>query len=143
MEIDGIHLSEEQTAYIVERIERFHEECEERLNFIAPYLRKHQFLPVTYNFGEAFGILPDGSAGRLLYDVGHESEVQRIDSFLLAMGILTTAARQHPALKSMLPQRPQSATTCEFCKGDGYSPTYPNLICQCGGLGWVAGGRAP
>lgn len=48
---------------------------------------------------------------------------------------LYQGARLYPWLLGLLPERPADAQICSQCDGTGHLPL--NLICYCGGAGWV------
>lgn len=54
--------------------------------------------------------------------------------------VLAQAAERYPALASLRPQRQPGDPACPSCHGTGAMGPYPNLICECGGLGWVPAG---
>jgi len=51
--------------------------------------------------------------------------------------VLAEAARRYPELASLKPLRAPSDPVCPSCKGAGGVAHYPNLICECGNLGWI------
>jgi len=59
--------------------------------------------------------------------------------------VLALAAARYPALASLRPVRQPDDPTCQTCGGTG-RPTLPpdvdNIICECGGLGWIPAGSA-
>lgn len=48
---------------------------------------------------------------------------------------------KYPELKLLIPQRPVDALECPECEGSGgfghLDPAVRDVICSCGGLGWV------
>ncbi|MFL5322085.1 MAG: hypothetical protein ACJ790_20655 [Myxococcaceae bacterium] len=49
---------------------------------------------------------------------------------------IAQAAHQFPALKELLPARPEGALTCSRCRGSGIAPNQTGVACDCDGLGW-------
>lgn len=50
---------------------------------------------------------------------------------------LIYAAERNPDLACLLPERPESATSCEACKGSGRFRDTRALCYDCLGLGWI------
>lgn len=101
---------------------------------------KFEILPMLYDFGDCLAIKFDGQIVAMPWDPPHELEVisdPRTIRIILAQG-----ARKHPTLQCLVPQRPAEALDCAKCKGTGQWPSaieynQPNLVCYCGGLGWL------
>lgn len=53
-----------------------------------------------------------------------------------AVNALAQAARHHPELRELLPERPAGARACEACQGSGQPLAWGP--CRCAGLGWLA-----
>jgi len=49
--------------------------------------------------------------------------------------VLAQAAERYASLASLRPQRRPGDPSCPTCHGTGKT-AYPNLMCECGGLGW-------
>jgi len=53
---------------------------------------------------------------------------------------LAVGSRRYPALKGIRPERKAESIPCTSCDGSGRIAGAPeNLICACGGLGWMPG----
>ena len=138
MNIQGVTVSEELSAYISARIAGFEHECEENRRWLLPYVRKHQILPLFLDWLETVGIQKDGSVRKFSADGEHSQyeglrviEEQNLFTYSLVQG-----AKYYPPLQSIIPQRPDNAINCKSCSGAGSSEFHPNVICACGGLGW-------
>ena len=60
---------------------------------------------------------------------------ERMRNVALYQGSLT-----YPELKSLIPARPADAKDCPYCAAKGFDPSSlgkQNIVCYCGGLGWV------
>ena len=139
MNIKGVALSEELSAFISARITGFEHECEKNRRWLLPYVRKHQILPLFLNWLETVGIQQDGSVRKFSAD-GEQFEYEGlriIEEPSLFICSLVQGAKYYPPLNAIIPQRPKSSTTCNSCGGTGSIEFHPNVICSCGGLGWL------
>ena len=105
---------------------------------LREWATRHRALPVTFDMGGFYAIrLPDEvvSCGwDDPEDVAVESNAQ------VANGILYRAALIHPSLAELVPARPAAAIDCPQCQAVASSAAdarVENLVCSCGGLGWV------
>jgi hypothetical protein len=70
-----------------------------------------------------------------LQDVRIESEPR------IRNGMLFQAAMRFPELLPLVPDRSAESRDCPHCSGTGHVVGFPpeidNLVCYCGGLGWI------
>jgi hypothetical protein len=125
--------------FIRERIEKFDIEAPRELQWQAGYVREHQALPLYLGWTETLGIRADG----LLIRWSTENEWPGVREFGDSTWVniaLVQGAIRFPQLQSLIPKRPATATTCETCQGTGklgLPPEYADVICKCGGIGWI------
>jgi hypothetical protein len=112
-----------------------------RLESLTQAVREHEFLPLYLGWIAALGIRPDGSFVYFEYEPVPKPVRPLEESFWQRMAILQ-GAKEYPELRALLPERPAIATTCSSCHGAGELAGLPQLICGCGGLGWVIPGEA-
>jgi|SRR6478609_7241788 len=127
----------EDSDFISTRITRLQEESSPERLWQLPYVVEFGALPVYMGWTETFGIRPDGALVRW----STESEyigILPITAHIDANLTLVSAARRFPDLRHLVPSRPPHATTCATCGGSG-DPAIPgcDLICSCGGTGWL------
>ena len=102
--------------------------------------RRHRALPVYGDFmgywmltlrGE-LAFVPDDAQGTIELVRGLPVERSAIHV------AFAQAARRYPVLAPYCPQRIAADLTCTHCDGTGRIRGAPaNIICQCGGLGWL------
>lgn len=103
---------------------------------------KLNFLPVTLNFFDAYGIDLDGNVVYTdLYKV--DLKLNLVTDSFIRRSILCQTAKKFPELKELLPKRPKHSIDCAECSGSGIHPfnaelnfEHEAIICACGGLGW-------
>jgi hypothetical protein len=129
-------LGPEEQEFIRERIARFAEEAPPNLRWQAEHVRLNQALPLYVGWTETAGIRADGSLVRwVTEDVTNTQELADATWVNLA---LVQGATRYPRLRSLIPSRPSSAKTCDACDGAGrMTGQPPNVICCCGGIGWL------
>ncbi|MBS0193987.1 MAG: hypothetical protein JSR34_07050 [Proteobacteria bacterium] len=123
---------------MTERIARFEQESAENQIWLAPYVRQFNILPLWSAWFETVGIRPDGSIRKFSADGDHvEYEGLRlVEERPVVVFSLLEGAKRYPCLQQVVPQRPVDAVTCERCGGNGLGA---NIICVCGGIGWLTG----
>jgi hypothetical protein len=131
-------LSAEISAEIDRCIEAYLTGDDERLEWVRAAVRQHRFLPVYLGWVAVLGLRPDGSVVRWNHDEGDEGPVREIDPFWIRL-TLHHAGRDHPRLAALIPPRPPGATDCRACGGSGDVAGLPEMVCECGGLGWRLG----
>lgn len=112
--------------------------------WVRKAVREHVFLPVHVGWVAALGIRPDGTVVRWEHE-DRPGEAPRAEAnpywqrFVVAEG-----ARKYPALGVLVPARPDHARDCSACGGTGELARTNDgveLLCQCGGLGWLLDGE--
>jgi hypothetical protein len=129
----------EESEFIRRRIERFAEEAPAELHWQVEHVRVNQALPLYVGWTETAGIRADGTLVRwVTEDVTNTHELADDTWINLA---LVQGATRYPELRGLIPARPTGAKTCEGCKGAGRIPGMAaNVICACGGIGWLPPG---
>ena len=132
-----IEVTAEEEVFIRERIERFSVEGPENLQWQLPHIRLHGALPLYVGWTESAGIQPDGTLVR--WSTEHEwAGARELDDRTWVNLALVQGADRYPPLRRLIPSRPKSARTCTACNGAGRFPQKPDIICECGGVGWIA-----
>jgi hypothetical protein len=99
---------------------------------------KSGILPLTGDWGGCTGIRADGEIVFFLWDNPDDVQVET-DPRLRNLAIFQ-GAKRFPELAMLIPPRPADAVTCGHCDGSGVMPEFPeieNIVCYCGGLGWL------
>jgi hypothetical protein len=131
-----VQLTAEEVAFIRERIDRFPVEAPANLQWQLPYVSTHAALPPYIGWTETAGIQGDGTLVRWLTENDWPGgELAERTWVILA---LVQGAHRYPKLQRLVPSRPAGAVTCSACKGLGRFPQMPEIICECGGVGWIA-----
>jgi len=98
-------------------------------------VENHVFLPLYVGWVATLGIRPDGSFVRWTHDDG--GSVEPLDDAFWQRMAICQGVKKYPELRSLLPERPSRAETCSVCDGAGERAGAPQIICECGGAGWV------
>lgn len=104
--------------------------------------QKYWILPCLLVAGGWYGLTPEGTIKSLGWELQDEPE-EESDRRVCNM-VLYQATIRYPELELELPVKGQSDRTCPHCNGTGrdpYSETIENLVCYCGGLGWIPSDR--
>jgi hypothetical protein len=119
--------------------------------FIASWAKESRCLPVYCDWTHAFGVTEDGSVFAYEHDPWPQASLtpanERIplNAKVSDPSWLNVALRHgmkaYPWLEDLLPERPSDAQDCSQCSGTGRIPIAADLVCHCGGSGWVPGGR--
>ena len=107
---------------------------DERLEWVRGAVRTHHFLPLHLGWVTTLGVCPDGSLIRWDHEDAPEA-VTAVDDPFLTRWALGVGCSKFPDLRQLLPERPARAVSCNVCGGDG--EVGPDLLCKCGGLGWL------
>ncbi len=99
---------------------------------------RHAALPLYRGWTCTIAICTDGRILAWESDFGEIMSEPVEDIFIRTS--LFRAASVHPEMCSLMPRRSDNAATCDMCAGTGiiqYRELPANLICQCGGVGWL------
>lgn len=106
------------------------------LAWLREGVRRHGFLPLHLGWTEVLGVLPDGKLVRWPHEDAPDSLEELVEPFWRRVA-LVQGARTYPNLGLKFPERPDGAADCLVCGGRGQFPARPEVICACGGTGWV------
>jgi len=130
-------VSPEDCAFIAARILAFGSEAPPERRWLLPFVEEFGALPLYLGWTETLGILPDGSLVRWSTESEY-SGLRPVTNQADASVALVEGSRRYPELAHLIPKRPAHATTCTACAGTGRAPVPSGeLICACGGTGWV------
>ncbi len=102
----------------------------------AEFAEAHDVLVLAADMGGFAGIRPDGE----LVEVGWDAPAAKpITSRRWRDLVLLSGRRFYPELESLLPTRHSSDVDCDSCGGSGkvLEGKLENVVCTCGGLGWI------
>ena len=131
----------EHSQFIRAKVARFADEAPSELQWQAEYVRVHHALPLYLGWTETLGIRADGTLVRWATE-GDWSDAREADDTWVNLAIVQGALR-YPELRSLIPERPDAAISCDQGQGTGklgLSPEFSNVICRCGGIGWIPTG---
>lgn len=101
---------------------------------------KLKVLPLYLDWSGAFGIRPNGDFFSFIYNkpYGIKKDYNQRE----INGVLFQGLKNYPELKELMPVRTSESIECNSCQGTGIAPlaeqlSISNLICYCGGLGWL------
>ncbi len=97
-------------------------------------------LPLLPDMGGCYFIRPSGEIISVAWDEPKSVQVEtepRICNIAMFQG-----SKRYPELEDLKPEKPVAAIDCPHCQGTGIlrisqSQGITNVICYCGGLGWV------
>ena len=103
--------------------------------------RRHGVLPLYTDFMGCFGLRPSGECLFIAWDDPSRAVEVRLGlpDFQVIHVARVRGALRYPEIPGIMPERPADARTCPSCHGSGGVHPQPNIICECGGLGWVPG----
>lgn len=96
-------------------------------------------LPILFDMGGCFAVRPNGEVVSFAWDERDDVRVE--DDLRIRNLALFQGSKKYPELEDLI-EKPSDATECPDCKGTGREPTavklgLDNLVCYCGGLGWL------
>ena len=101
---------------------------------------RHHVLPLMDDFMGCWALTMSGELAFVPHEDPDVLDLVR-DHPTEAIGThvaLAQGSRRYPALVSIRPRRPSDAIPCTNCDGSGHIRGTPdNIICMCGGLGWL------
>jgi len=127
-------------SLIEKLIEEFLASKEPTDSYLKKPARKYGFLPLECSWTPIIGIRSDGSF--VSWDDDDKSGVKVVTAPREQRVALWQGAKRFPELRALLPERPAYAITCTHCNGTGeLPPMTPQMICYCGGAGWLLPGE--
>ncbi|HKO91813.1 MAG TPA: hypothetical protein VJU61_11700 [Polyangiaceae bacterium] len=130
-----LRLKPEQAAFVADRVRHFARDAPETWSWQRGYVQEHRALPLYLGWTETLGIQPDGFLVRWSTEAEYDGVKSIVDPIECAVA-LTLGAERYPELQSLVPDRPRDVQHCSACAGLGRFPQQPEVICECGGLGW-------
>lgn len=124
----------ELSSYVAARIAAYDSECPANQQWLGPYVRKHQVLPLYSDWLETFGLMADGALRKFYADGEYAAypELRVVEQYSQFIYSLICGAKRYPPLLALIPKRPDDAVSCE-CQAQEYF----NVVCSmCGGTGW-------
>lgn len=106
--------------------------------------RERGLLPVWADWVGAFGLTPDHDV--VYIEHGGRADPQPVAEPHLRHVTLFNASRRYPDLARLAPERAPEDPTCPSCGGTGVvrqldgRPAPDNIVCFCGGMGWLPAG---
>jgi hypothetical protein len=101
-------------------------------------------LPLILDMGGCYALRRDGEVVSFAWDEPHGLAVVADDR--LRNAAFYQGSLKYPELNALVPARPPNAIDCSSCGGTGTlsleGRSAPNVICFCGGLGWVPVGSS-
>jgi hypothetical protein len=135
-----VALTDRETAFIRERVDRFESEAPDDWKWELPYVLKYGALPVFRGWTETLAIREDGSLVRWSTEAEWPGAREFGERTWVNLA-LVQAARLYPELQGLVPPRPNDADTCPQCRGSGQiaglKEALKSVICGCGGTGWL------
>jgi hypothetical protein len=132
-------------AFLIAEALRDPTDLENRWAKAAPSVRRHAEkgqLVLLQNWTQTTVITADGEI--LVIDTENDAPDRPATAPEQHLGLFR-GIRHYPELLSLLPTRPSTSRTCPDCLGTGVhrailsNPQLRNIICTCGGAGWIAG----
>ena len=130
-------------ATIEELIHQFLADSSPDPNGLRQVASRSHVLPLWLDMGGCFAVHPSGQMVSFGWDTPGELRVEaepRIRNMAICVG-----SEKYPALREFIPTRPIDAVQCPHCQGKGKPPEVEfihNLVCYCGGLGWLPPGSS-
>jgi len=130
-------------ALLIEVTNQDADDRERRWQKAGPFVKKYSEqgqLPLVRDWTEDTIMTQDGSV--LVIDT-EDGRPARSATEAERRVALFRSLRRYPELLSLMPERPRQAATCPGCHGTGVPepalavPGLRDLICVCGGAGWV------
>ena len=96
-------------------------------------------LPIFLEMGGFYAIKEDAQVVSFTWDDPHTMRVETEPRIVNMVHF--RASNDFPDLIKLKPEKGPGAKTCSSCGGTGKFkaslPAYENIVCQCGGLGWL------
>ena len=122
--------------------ERFLSSTEPDLLGLRKIAKEQSILPLVIDMSGFFGI----NDKREIFSFSFENLTEPIienDNRIFNI-VVFRGSETYPELKPFIPLRPVDGLECPYCLGTGIAPDQSteinNLVCYCGGLGWIPKG---
>ena len=99
---------------------------------------KRRLVPIFSDWVRSYAVDEEGQVIVTEDDEGRETGL--VTNVRQRHVILALASRYCPELAPLQPVRNPTDPVCPSCKGAGGVAQYPDLICECGNLGWIPAG---
>jgi len=134
-----VALTPELSSWIADRVAAFPMKSDAQ-PWLADVVREFLALPLWLAVGGCYAIRADGELVEFGWD-GPSGFVALDDPRLVNLA-LHQGSLKFPQLAPLVPTRPEAATTCGHCSGEGKlavttDPGLEQIVCYCGGLGWL------
>lgn len=96
-------------------------------------------LPLCVDWEKCWAVRPDGQVVVFAHE-GEDPQLREEDDRRMVNAVLFQGSLTYPEIGSLVPPRPTDASDCPFCAAKGIETETlesQNIICYCGGLGWV------
>lgn len=125
---------------IEQRMREYLAETDPALEWVRDAVRAHHFLPLCFSMSSAVCIRPDGTFWSWTGDW-----IEPVLGARLRRVALSEGAKRWPELAALIPPRPFGAVDCNECSHTAMlrKKGSTNIMCWCGGLGWVIEDEEP
>jgi len=131
-------MTEHLSQQIEGRILDFLADDDVRYGWLRRGVGDHGFLPLYVGWVATLGIRPDGTLVRWNHE-DDPTHLHELDNAFQQRMAIKQAVDRYPELEALIPPRPDDAVVCEKCSGSGKA--HAQVICECGGVGWVIPGE--
>jgi hypothetical protein len=105
---------------------------------------RHHVLPVLIDWSAFWGLRPDGDILLIPTEEGGGVQLEAEERALRIA--IFRGVKKYPELEPLVPDRPGGAPDCPHCEGRGRIDILgvepDNIVCYCGGLGWLTNEEA-
>jgi hypothetical protein len=110
---------------------------------LRAWVERHRALPVVFDMGGCYAVRVTGEVVSFGWDARDDVALEK--NLRIRNGMLYQAAKRFPELRVLVPARPSNGAVCDSCDGSGRPNRIPatieNIVCYCGGLGWLPAGK--
>jgi hypothetical protein len=102
---------------------------------------RHDVLPIWNDWVGCIALRPSGELVFVPWEEPNtvESIPDTPQDRVMVHAARAVGGRRFPSISGLTPTRDAKAQECPTCNGVGRPPNIPeNVICQCGGLGWIS-----
>jgi hypothetical protein len=100
---------------------------------------RFEALPLCVDWEKCWALRPDGQVVVFMHE-GEDPQLRAEEDTRMKNVALFQGSLTYPEIQSLVPDRPADASDCPFCAAKGLDNAHlesQNIICYCGGLGWV------